>query len=413
MVVGVPIGIAILCSSALAIFAMATVPIETLIQRLVAGVDFFPLLAIPFFILMGELMNVGGITAALVRFASALVGHVRGGLAHVDIVSSMIIAGMSGSAVADASASSSIMIPAMVRAGYSRPYAGAVIAASALVGPIIPPSIPMVLYASVSGESVGRLFLGGAIPGFIMGAYMLVTSYVIARRRGYRRESKASLVELGRSFAHAFPALVTPVIVLGGMFGGVFSPTEAAAVASVYAFCLGVFVYGGLRLSQLPRILRNVVLSNAIVLFIIAAASPYGWVLAWLEMPQRVVTLFLGLSEDPLVIMFIVCGCLLVLGTVVESAAILILVTPTLMPLVERLQIDPIHFGVVLVLTLMIGTVTPPVGVVMYAVMSIGHISMEALTKELLPYFVALAAALVTIILFPETVLYLPRLVFG
>ena len=413
LALGVPVGIAILASSALALIAIGVVPLETLIQRLVAGVDFFPLLAIPFFILMGQLMNAGGITEVLVRFAKALVGHLRGGLAHVNIVTSIILAGMSGSAVADASASSSILIPAMERAGYPRKYAAAVTGASAIIGPIIPPSIPMVLFAAITGESVGKLFLGGAIPGLVMGAYLLLVSYLIARARGYRREERASLVELGRSFMLALPALLTPVIVLGGILGGIVSPTEAAAAASVYAFAVGTLVYRGLTLRALPRLLLDVALYSAVVLFIIAAASPYGWVLAWLEVPQQIVALFLGISESPLVILFIICGCLLVLGMVVESAAILILVTPTLMPLIAHLGIDPIHFGVVLVLTLMIGTLTPPVGVVLYAIMNVGRVSMEALSRELVPYFLALVAALVTIILLPDLVLFLPELVYA
>jgi C4-dicarboxylate transporter DctM subunit len=407
--VGMPVAFAMGASSLVYMLAQSNIALISIPQRMLNGADNFPLLAIPFFMLAGSLMETGGVTRRLVDFSSALVGHIAGGLSHVVVVANMIMAGMSGSAVADASATGSILIPSMRQKGFPADFAAAIVGAAATIGPIIPPSIPMVIFASIANVSVAKLFVGGVIPGILMGLYLMAVAYLVARRRNYGREPRRSLRELWHAFVRAIPPLFAPVIIMGGILGGVFTPTEAAVVASVYAFALGLW-YRELRWRDLPRILGKVLVTTSVVLFIVAASSLMGWLLALERVPQMLMGGFLAISTNPWVILAIINVLLLILGCLMDSIPILIILVPVLSPLILKLGIDPIHFGVVMVLNLMIGLLTPPVGMVMYVTCSIAGVTIKDFTRECWPMILALIAVLAMITYYPPLVVWLPNL---
>ncbi len=387
------------------------VPLQGMVQRMVGGIDTFPLLAIPFFILAGNMMNTGGITDRLVNFSKALVGHITGGLAHVVVVTNMVMAGMSGSGVADAAGTGSVLIPAMKKAGYSTPFAAAIVGAAATIGPIIPPSIPFVIYGSIANVSIGQLLLAGAIPGVVMGICLMVFAYVIAKRRGYPAERRATWGELGRATLHAIPPLGMPAIILGGIIGGVMTPTEAAMAGAMYAFILGFFVYREIKLHDLPRIINESVVGTAAIVIIISAAQPIGWILAYEQAPLKVVAFFQNANLEAWQLLLIINIILLILGCFLEGIAILIMATPVLLPLLAHAHVDPIHFGVVFTLNIMIGTITPPVGMVMYVVSALGRITIGQFSREIWPFFIALVIALLIVTYVPDLALWLPNLI--
>jgi C4-dicarboxylate transporter, DctM subunit len=382
-------------------------------QRMYSGTTSFTLLAIPFFILAGNLMNTGGITSRLVHFAQCLVGHIRGGLGHVTVVTNMIMAGMSGAAVADAVGTGNLLIPAMEKAGYPRVFSAALVGAASTIGPVIPPSIPFVIFGSMTGTSVGRLFLGGFLPGVLMGLFFMGCVAILAKRRGYPREAKATWNEMGRATVVAAPAWGAPIIIIGGILAGVFTPTEAAAVASVYALAIGMFVYKEIRLADLPRILWETVRNSVQVLFIISAASVFGWLLIQQRVPTAIVEGLTAFTSEPWVVLLIVNIILLILGCFMEGIAIMLLTIPVFMPLMMKVGIDPVHFGVVMTLNLMIGLLTPPVGMCLYAVSTISGVGIWPLAKELVPYIIALTICLMIITYVPGLVVWLPNLVMG
>ena len=414
MLLGLPIAVSMGLTAILSFLALGNTALLSMVpQRMYAGTTSFTLLAIPFFILAGNLMNTGGITQRLVRFAQCLVGHIRGGLGHVTVVTNMILAGMSGSAVADATGTGAVLIPAMERAGYPRKFSAALVGAASTIGPVIPPSIPFVIFGSMTGTSVGRLFLGGFVPGVLMGVFLMVTVAIIAGRRGYPRERRASLRELLVSTLQAAPAWGAPVIIIGGILAGLFTPTEAAAVASVYALVLGMLVYREITLADLPRILWETVRNTVQVMFIISAASVFGWVLIQQRIPTMIVEGLMALTGQRWVLLLIVNAILLILGCFMEGIAIMLLTIPVFMPLVARVGMDPVHFGVMMTLNLMIGLLTPPVGMCLYAVSSISQVPLWPLAKELWPYIVALLACLALITYIPGLVVWFPNLVMG
>ncbi len=414
MLLGLPIAVSMGLTAILSFLALGNTALLSMVpQRMYAGTTSFTLLAIPFFILAGNLMNTGGITQRLVRFAQCLVGHIRGGLGHVTVVTNMIMAGMSGSAVADATGTGAVLIPAMERAGYPRKFSAALVGAASTIGPVIPPSIPFVIFGSMTGTSVGRLFLGGFVPGVLMGVFLMVTVAIIAGRRGYPRERRASLRELLVSTLQAAPAWGAPVIIIGGILAGLFTPTEAAAVASVYALVLGMLVYREITLADLPRILWETVRNTVQVMFIISAPSVFGWVLIQQRIPTMIVEGLMALTGKRWVLLLIVNAILLILGCFMEGIAIMLLTIPVFMPLVARVGMDPVHFGVMMTLNLMIGLLTPPVGMCLYAVSSISQVPLWPLAKELWPYIVALLACLALITYIPGLVLWVPNLVMG
>lgn len=386
------------------------IPLQGMVQRMVGGLDSFPLLAIPFFILAGNLMNTGGITDRLVTFAKVMVGHVTGGLAHVTVVANMIMAGMSGSAMADAAGTGTILVPAMRKAGYGRSFPVAIVSAAATIGPIIPPSIPFVIFGSVANVSIGRLFLGGAITGVVMGLIMMVFAYFIAKHRQYPKEARASLQELGWATLSALPPLGMPAIILGGMLAGIMTPTEAAVAGTFYAFFLGCFIYREISASKLWELIVDSALGSAAVLIILGAAQPMGWILAFEQAPQAVVEFFAGQHLAKWEILAILNIIMLIVGCFMEGIAILIMATPMIMPLVQQAGIDPVHFGVVFVLNIQIGAITPPVGMILFTMIALGKISVWEFTKEIWPFFIALGIALVLTTYIEPISMWLPNL---
>lgn len=411
--IGFPVAFAMAGASLVYLLLQGGIPLVVIAQRVTVGVDSFVLLAIPFFFLAGELMNQGGITQRLVDLAQALVGGIRGGLGHVTVVTNMVMAGMSGSAVADATGTAAVLIPAMERAGYPRTFSAALVGAASTIGPVIPPSIPFVIYGGITGVSVGRLFLGGVVPGLLMGLFMMGTVYLLAKRRSYRAEGWLPLRVALRSIVRAIPVLIFPVIILGGIFGGIVTPTEAAVTAVIYAALLSGLVYRELGLSGLIRVLTSVAGNTARITFIIASASLYGWLLAREEIPQAFTRLFLSVSQEPWAILLMLNVLLLVLGCMMETTSLLIILTPVLMELVTKVGIDPVHFGVVMTLNLMIGLLTPPVGMTLYVMVSLTGVSVTDFTRECAVFLVALLVVLVLITYVPGLVTFLPQLIMG
>lgn len=417
MAVGMHIGLAMIASSLMyLLFFQAgtlTLPLTVIPQKMLYGIDSFPLLAIPLFMLAGELMSAGSITLRVVRFATALVGSITGGLAHVTIVVNMIMAGMSGSAVADAAATGSIMIPAMVKARFPAPFAAAVTAAASTIGPIIPPSIPFVLIGTIAQVSVGRLFLGGAVPGVIMGIFLMVISYWVAKRNGYAVERRASCGEMVASFRESLPALVMPLIVMGGILSGVTTPTEAAVVAVAYALLLSVVFYRELTLREVYHICVKMGSSTAAIMITIAGATLLGFVATAEQMGPKLMQVFLSVSDDPHVILLIINVALLILGWVMEPVPIILLTVPVFFPVLTKIGMDPIHLGVVMTLNLMIGLLTPFVGLNIFITAAISGQPVIKVARESLIFVATLIAVLMLISYVPQLVLWLPNTVMG
>ena len=407
---GMPVAWAMALAATAYMGLTTPIPLQAIAQRIVGGVDSFPLLAIPFFILAGNLMNTGGITDRLVAFSKVLVGHIKGGLAHVVVVTNMIMAGMSGSGVADAAGSGSVLIPAMHRAGYGIPFAAAIVGAAGTIGPIIPPSIPFVVFGSMANVSIGRLLLAGAVPGILMGIALMVFASIIAKRREYPSDRKATWGEFGWATLRALPPLGMPIIILGGIVGGVMTPTESAAAGATYAFILGTFVYREIKWRDLPRIIEESTLGTAAVMIIMAAASPFAFMLTLAQAPQMVMGFFQALQLSQWQILLVLNITVLILGCFLEGMALLIMATPVLMPLIAAAAIDPVHFGVIFVINIMIGTVTPPVGTIMYVVCALGKISISQFAREIWPFLIALVIALFLVTYVPFLSLWLPNL---
>jgi tripartite ATP-independent transporter DctM subunit len=408
-----PVAFAMTGASVVYLLIRGDIPLVVVAQRVSVGVDSFVLLAIPFFFLAGELMNQGGITKRLVNLAQALVGGIRGGLGHVTVVTNMIMAGMSGSAVADATGTGAVLIPAMVEAGYPRVFSAALVGAASTIGPVIPPSIPFVVYGGITGVSVGRLFLGGVVPGVLMGVFLMGAVYAVAKKRGYRAEGWMTVAEALRSIWLAIPVMLFPVIILGGIFSGIVTPTEAAVIAVVYAMFLSVLFYRELSLPGLVRLLTTVAGNTARITFIIASAGLYGWLLAREGVPKMFTDFFLSISREPWVILLMVNILVLILGCLMETTAILVILTPVLMDLITKVGIDPVHFGVVFTLNLMIGLLTPPVGMVLYVMVSLAQVSVTEFTRECAIFMLALVVVLILITYVPGLVTFLPQLVMG
>lgn len=389
------------------------VPIQAVIQQMIRGVDSFVLLAVPAFLLAGNLMNSGGITTRLFTLAERLTGFIPGSLAHASVVASCIFAGMTGSAVAEAGGLGLVEIKAMRENGFDPDFACAVTAASAIIGPIIPPSIPMVLYGAAADVSVARLFIGGFIPGLLMAASMMIYIYWASRKRRFPRRAFPSVGELWRVFQKALLALCTPVILLGGIFTGIVTPTEASILAVVYALVIILAVYKEITAREMHRAILDSLFSTAIVGVIIAFSYGFSFVLTLMQVPQQAAAWLLGVTQDPVAILMILNVFFLIVGLFMDPTASILVLTPILMPVIKSAGIDPVHFGLVMVLNLMIGLLTPPVGMVLYTVANVGSISVERLLKELVPFYVPLLIVLLLITLFPSTVLVLPNLIMG
>jgi C4-dicarboxylate transporter DctM subunit len=405
-----PIGLSMGISATLVLIQFKIAPLILIPQRLFVTINSFPLMAVPFFIIAGYLMNEAGVTRRLVNLARGLVGHWRGGLAHVSVVAGMFFAGVSGSASAEAAALGSIMIPAMEKDGYENSFSVGLIAAVATLGPIIPPSLTMVIYGALADVSVGKLFLAGAIPGILIGFSLMGISAFYARRRNYPRGERATWHERLRVFKEASLALMAPIIILGGIIGGIFTATEAGAVVAVYSLVLGLFVYKEIRLRDLPRILVNAANMTAIPMFILGMASIFGWVLAREQFALYLTDLLLSISTNPLIIYLLIVTMLFIIGMFVEGLAALLIFVPVLHPLALTLGYDPIHFALVMIVIILIGTVTPPVGLQLYITCSIANVPVPKAT--IWPFVFAETATLLLVVYLPPLATFLPYLFF-
>jgi len=404
-----PVVFSLLISS-LIYLTLAGIDPRIVIQKIVFGPDSFVLLAVPFFILAAQIMNSTGITKRIFRFASTIVGHFPGGLAHVNIVDSIIFAGMSGSAIADASGAGLMEIEAMVSQGYKKSFATAVSAASSTIGPIIPPSIPMVIYAVIAEASVGKLFLGGIVPGILMGLSMMVITYFIARKRGFYRDRRATLKEFWEAFRGAFLALSTVWILLGGIYTGVFTPTEAAAVAALYALFLGTVVYRELGVRDVFRVFSRIVISCGFITFIISTSVIFSWIIAREQVPQRLADVMLSLTTSKPLILLIMNILFLILGMLMDTNAIMLIFLPIVLPVVKAVGVDLVHFGVVVTLNLMIGLLTPPFGVLLFLLSGLTKVPIEDILREVFPYMMVLIFVLFLITYWEGLVMFLPNL---
>lgn len=394
--------------SALVTLLVNDFPIIVVAQKMVTGIDSFTFVAIPLFILAGELMNVGQITDRIFNFAKAAVGWIPGGLAHANILASVIFSGMSGSAIADAGGLGTVEMKAMREAGYDDYFSGAVTAASSTIGPIFPPSIPMVIYGGIASVSIGKLFIGGVIPGLLMAVALMLYALVISIRRGYPKEV-FSLRLIWREFIRAFIPLMTPVIILSGFVTGWFTPTEASAIAVVYALIVGGLVYRAMGLRSIIKALENTAATTANVVFIIGTATLFSFILTNLGITKVIANFILGISTTPWVVLVIINVVLLILGMIMEPGAILIMMLPVFLPIVNQLGIDLVHFGVVMVLNLMIGQITPPFGMCLFTIAQVGKLSVEKLSRTTLPWVAPLALVLIASLFIPELIVWLPN----
>lgn len=408
LLLNVPIAFCLFISSTLALF-FEGIPLVSVVQRAVTATDSFTLLAIPFFMLAGNLMGVGGISSRLIKFANALVGWIRGGLAHVNVLTSMLFAGITGAAVADTSAVGSMIIPAMKEDGYGDDFSVAVTCSSSVIGVIIPPSIPFVLYGVISGVSIGKLFLGGLIPGVIIGLSQMAISFYKAKKYNYGTVQKFSLIGLLKALKESFAALLTPIIILGGIMLGVVTPTEAAIIATIYSLLIGFFVYKELTLSQLPEIIIESAKTTATVMFMIAGAYLFGWVVTNAQLPQKIIVLVTGLTNSKYIITILLILVYLICGMFLDLSAGIILLCPIFLPLVQTVGIDPLFFGVVTVIALGIGLITPPVGACLFIACKIGKIPLEKGAKATIPFIIALLLILLLFIALPNLITFLPN----
>ncbi len=410
----VPIAISLGLAAAAALLLMPTVSFEVIVQRMLYGLNSFLMLSIPLFLLFGELMETAKITDRLVQFSMALVGRFRGGLGHVTIATEMVLSGVTGSGTGDAAALGSVLLPTMVKSGYGAPFSAALIGAASTLGPIVPPSIIMVVYASIANVSIGRMFLGGIGPGLVIGGLMMMQTALVARRRGIPTGERLSLREVGRATGRASLVLLAPLIIIAGIVGGVFTATESAGVACLYALVLGLGIYRTLKLGDLSAVFSRATLTTGKVMFVLATASVFSWILARGGVPDQVALLpFFNDPSKPWMILLALNVLLLILGCLMDSLAILLIITPIILPIAAKAGIDPVHLGVVMTVNLSIGLVTPPFGGSMFVLMGISRISMVEFSREIWPWVVLLIVALVVMTYIPQVVLAVPNLLMG
>lgn len=411
LLVGVPIGFALMLSSFTYLIMDGAVALSLMTQKFVYGVNNFTLLAVPFFILAGMFMNSAGITDKLFGFCKTIIGFIPGGLAHANVVASIIFAGMSGAAVADAGGLGAIELKAMRDDGYDDEFSAAVTAASSTIGPIIPPSIPMVVYAVASGASVAALFAAGFIPGLLMGLAMMSLIYYYAVKRNYPRHPRPTMRQAAKSFWVSLPTLITPLIILGGIFGGIFSPTEAGAVAVAYSLFLGVFVYRSVGWKDIKEVFVEASYTTSSVMLVVMGCTLFAWVLAIEQIPMSIGNFIISFVQDNVALFLLSVNIfLLFLGCFMEPTAAILIVMPIFLPICQKLNINLVHFGMVVVLNLMIGLLTPPVGLVLNVVADMIRKPIERVFAELIPFIAVLIVVLLVITYLPDLVLFLPRL---
>ncbi|MCX5833489.1 MAG: TRAP transporter large permease [Deltaproteobacteria bacterium] len=410
MALGIPVALAMGASALVYTFLSSGISPTLLIQTTFAGMSSFPLLAIPLFILAGNLMNEGGITDDLVGFSRQLVGHISGGLGLTTIVACAIFASISGSAVATAVAIGTVMLPAMRRAGYDDGVSSAVTATASCMGPILPPSIPFIIYGVIAQVSIGALFIAGIIPGLLLGLCLMIYMVIVARRDGYPREPRASMRDVFTGTLRAIPSLVMPVVIIGGIWGGIFTPTEAAGIAVVYAFMAGFFIYRRLKLSRLYHLLLISGVEAAVVMLLLGLSEPFAWVVAVEQVPLKVMDALAYLTSSPYVFLILVNILLLIIGIPLETAPALTIVTPVLVPLADKMGIDPVHFGVIVCFNLVLGLITPPVGGVLFSICGITGLSLERLSRGIWIPFLIAVGVLIIVTFVPALSTFLPRL---
>ncbi|WP_296993498.1 TRAP transporter large permease [Thalassospira sp. UBA1131] len=411
LITGMPLAFAMGVSTTVYLY-LTGIDAGMLAQRMTSSVDSFLILAIPFFYLAGELMNACRLTDRIIGMSRALVGHIHGGLAQVNIFASMIFSGMSGSATADTTALGSVLIPAMKKEGYPAPFSAAVTVASALVGPMIPPSVALVIYGTLANVSIGRLLVAGIIPGVVIILSQMIFTYFVARKNNYPRYERASLGEIGASIKEGGPAILFPVIIVGGILMGMFSPTEAAAVAVLYGLVLGL-LYRQMNMRRFGKVLVDVGLGSCRIMLIIAASAAFSWVMVRENVPQSIGMGISTISHEPLIVLLIVLAVLVLVGLFMVASSAEIVLTPILVPVVMQFGIDPVHFGVLMVFTLIIGGATPPVGILMFIAQDIAKISHAQMVRAMIPFYIPLFAAVLLLAAFPQITLFLPNLIFG
>lgn len=411
LLAGLPLFFA-LGSASMVYFYAADINLALLTQRMTSSVNSFLILAIPFFFLAGELMNACKLTDRIINLAKVLVGHIYGGLAQVNILSSLIFSGMSGSPTADTTALGSVLIPAMKKEGYPGPFAAAVTVASSMVGPMVPPSVALVIYGTLANVSVGRLLLAGILPGLVIIATQMIFTYFYARTKGFPRYERASLGEVGKAVTQGGPAILFPVIIVSGILFGIFSPTEAAAVAVAYALMLG-WAFKNVGLRDVWQAIVKTAMGTARILAIIAVASAFSWIMVREGVPVKITNSISTVSENPLVALSLIVLMLLGVGLLMVASSAEIVLTPILVPVILQFGIDPVHFGVIMVFSLIIGGSTPPVGVLLFIAQDIAKIGHADMVRAMIPFYVPLFLALLLLVLFPQVSLLIPNYVFG
>lgn len=411
LLIGAPVSVTLGLAS-LAYLLTADIPLVAIPQKMYAGMDVFVLLSIPGFILAGNLMNRGGITERIIRFANALVGWIRGGLGLTNVGASMLFGGITGTAVADAASIGGVMIPGMKKAGYPADFAAAVTAASSTVGPIIPPSVPMIIVGALSGISVGQMFLAGAIPGIVMGVAMMLTTYLIAKRKQFPKQPWMGVKEIARSLGGAFWALSMTAIIIYGLLSGIATPTETAIIASVYAFVVGAFVYRELPISEVPDIVINSAISSAAILSLVGFANVFGWILVSEQIPQTIANAVLSITDNKFLVILIINVLLLFVGMFMETIAALIILFVPLLSLATAVGVEPLHFATFAVLNLMIGLTTPPLGVCLFVCANIADQPLTPVVRAILPFLITNILVLLSVSYIPPLATWLPSLFF-
>lgn len=409
MLAGIPIAYALGIASA-GYMVMTHTSLVMVAQRMVNGANSFTMLAIPFFFMAGELMNISGVTDKIIKMAKALVGHFKGGLAQVNIVASVFFAGVSGSATADTAALGATLIPKMVEEGYDLDFSAAITVASSCVGPIIPPSITLVLFGILSGTDVGKLLIAGIVPGIVIAATQMVYTHFYAKKMNYPSYPKATPKEMGKAATSGFTALMMPIIIIGGTLSGVFTPTEAAAVAVLYGIIVGFFLYRNIKAPQFYQSLKKVGVQSMNNMFILAAAACFSWVLTMTKAADVLVNLMLGISTNKYIVLLMILALLMFIGFFMQASQALVVLTPMLMPVIRAIGVDPIHFGIIMVVTLTFGGCTPPVGSMLFVVNSITKMGFARLSKAMLPLYIPLIIAILLITFIPQLSLFLPGL---